>query len=141
MSVTASFIGDHTDAAKVSIWNDVQEAIGSIHLPILNGSITPAYADYAYHYGSSAIAITFDGKVIISANDAYNAGGSAGLQFRHMDDFWVTNLNVKDMLLLDGGGSTSIVANHWKRPSIQKLCSGLFRTKKRYKYNDVIGQK
>mgnify|MGYP002528974375 CR=1 FL=1 len=111
VSVTASFIGDHTDAAKVSIWNDVQEAIGSIHLPILNGSITSAYADYAYHYGSSAIAITFDGKVIISANDAYNAGGSAGLQFRHMDDFWVTNLNVKDMLLLDGGGSTSIVAN------------------------------
>lgn len=111
VSVSANFAADLTDPAKVSVWNDVQEAIGSIHMPILNGKITPAYADYAYSYGSSAIAITFDGKIILSANDAYNAGGSAGLQFRHMDDFWVTNLNVKDMLLLDGGGSTSMVAD------------------------------
>ncbi len=111
VSVSAGFATDLTDPAKLAVWNTVQEAIGSIHMPILNGAVTPAYADYAYAYGSSAIAITNDGKIILSANDAYNAGGSAGLQFRHMDDFWVTNLNVKDMLLLDGGGSTSMVAN------------------------------
>ena len=111
VSVSAGFVSDSTDASKLSVWNNVQEAIGSIHMPILNGTISPAYANYAYNYGSSAIAITYDGTVIFSANDAYYAGGSAGLQFRYMDDFWVSNLNVKDMLLLDGGGSTSIVAD------------------------------
>lgn len=111
VSVSAGFVSDSSDASKLSVWNNVQEAIGSIHMPILNGTISPAYANYAYNYGSSAIAITYDGTVILSANDAYYAGGSAGLQFRYMDDFWVSNLNVKDMLLLDGGGSTSIVAD------------------------------
>lgn len=88
---------------------DVNTIIGGGTILIKDGQKTPLTNIIPGKAQRSAVAVTNDGKFLMIANDG-RLPLTAGFDEKDMQNF-LYNLGVKDAMILDGGGSTELIAD------------------------------
>lgn len=98
-------------------WSNVSEAVSGGPYLIMNGEIYIDQDEEKFKFASkdafaprSAIGIGKNGKLYLVAVDGRKYGYSVGATFQELAEI-LKKLNLKEALNLDGGGSTTLVAN------------------------------
>lgn len=99
--------GSYTTIENVPLYN----AIGGNQRLVTNGVNTANLSDpYTYQLNPhTALGVTFTGNVLLMTVDGRQADYSEGMYTTEMADLLINHFNARDMLNVDGGGSTTFV--------------------------------
>lgn len=91
-------------------WNDVESAVGGMYQLLSNGQVTSGL-DNSTAAPRTAVGVKADGSVIFYTIDGRQSGYSVGATIQ-MVALRLKELGCTDALLLDGGGSTTLVSTY-----------------------------
>ncbi len=89
-----------------AIWQKMKNAVGG-HIPAVIKGISQNSSD-STQYPMSVIGIKRNGNVVMLTNDGRQSGYSIGIKISQLDEL-CADLDIVTCLLLDGGGSASMV--------------------------------